>query len=73
MYHRRLNLICPWLPVPPAVGVQILRAVDDPDTATSGKWAPTNRPVRPSAGVKTGWTCDKVREEGDATVRVVTG
>jgi RNA polymerase sigma-70 factor (TIGR02960 family) len=34
--------------------------------------APTNRPVRPSAGVYTGWKCDQVREEGDATVRVVT-
>jgi hypothetical protein len=30
----------------------------------------TGRPVRPPAGVYTGWKCDKVREEGDA--RVVT-
>src|SRR5262245_21998803 len=37
-----------------------------------GIWAPTNRPVRPSAGVSTGWTCDKVRDEGDATVSAVT-
>jgi hypothetical protein len=36
----------------------------------SGDWAPTNRPVRASAGVDTGWKCDKVQEEGDA--RVVT-
>ena len=44
--------------------------VIDADTAASGKWAPAIRPVRPSAGVYTGWKCDKLREE--ATVRVVT-
>jgi RNA polymerase sigma-70 factor (TIGR02960 family) len=33
---------------------RIVRAVDDADTATSRKWAPTDRPVRPSAGVGTG-------------------
>jgi RNA polymerase sigma-70 factor (TIGR02960 family) len=37
----------------------------------SGTWAPTNRPVRALAGVHTGWRCDKAREQGDATVRVV--
>jgi RNA polymerase sigma-70 factor (TIGR02960 family) len=37
----------------------------------SGKWASTNRPVRPSVSVYTGWKCDKVREEGGVTVRVV--
>ena len=31
-----------------------LRAVDDADTATAGNWAPTDRPVRASAGVGTG-------------------
>jgi hypothetical protein len=30
------------------------RSVDDVDTAPSGRWAPTNRPVRSSAGVSTG-------------------
>jgi RNA polymerase sigma-70 factor (ECF subfamily) len=54
------------------VDVRIVRAVDDADTATSGKWAPIKRPVRPSAGVYIGWKCDAVLEEGDATVRVVT-
>src|SRR5687767_8437378 len=29
------------------------------------------RPVRPSAGVYTGWKCDRVPEEGEATMRVV--
>src|SRR5215208_6375490 len=29
------------------------------------------RPVRPSAGVYTGWKCDRVPEEGEATVRMV--
>src|SRR5215213_9288752 len=29
----------------------IVRAVEDIDTTTSRKWAPTNRPVCPSAGV----------------------
>src|SRR5580704_3832585 len=38
------------------------------DTATSGNWALTDRPVRASAGVYTGWRCDKVQEEEDATV-----
>ena len=47
------------------------KAVDDADTATSGKWAPANRPVHPSAGVYTEWKCDKVGEEGDAAVGVV--
>jgi RNA polymerase sigma-70 factor (TIGR02960 family) len=70
-YDGRLKRIRAWLPFSPSVDVRIVRAVDDADTATSGKWAPSNRPVRPSAGVHTGWTSDKVREEGDATVRVV--
>src|SRR6185436_1718006 len=48
-----------------------------------GKWAATNRPVRPShgvcrdgvvyrGGVHRGWKCDNVREVGDVTVGVVT-
>jgi RNA polymerase sigma-70 factor (ECF subfamily) len=53
---------------------RIVRAVDDVDTAASGNWPLTNRPVHPSAGVYTGvyigWRCDKVQKEGDA--RVVT-
>src|SRR5215467_1813935 len=38
---------------PPASfsSVPLVEAVDDADTATLGKWAPTNRPVRPSASV----------------------
>jgi hypothetical protein len=36
------------------VDVGIVVAVDDEDTATSASWAPTSRPVRPSAGVYTG-------------------
>jgi RNA polymerase sigma-70 factor (ECF subfamily) len=44
------------------------RAVDKADTAKSAKLAPTDRPVRPSVGVYTGWKCDGVREEGDASV-----
>jgi hypothetical protein len=47
---------------------RIVRAIDDADAAMSGKWAATNRPVRPPAGVYTGWKCDKVREERDAKV-----
>jgi RNA polymerase sigma-70 factor (TIGR02960 family) len=47
-----------------------LSVTADADTATSGKWAPTKRPVRNSSGVDTRWKCDKVPEEGDA--RVVT-
>jgi hypothetical protein len=38
----------------PSVDVGSVRVVDDVDTATSAKWAPTNRPVLPSAGVYTG-------------------
>ncbi len=64
---RRLKLLCAWLPFSPSVDVRIVIAADDADTATSGKWARTNRPVRASPGVYTGWKCDKVREEGDAT------
>jgi RNA polymerase sigma-70 factor (TIGR02960 family) len=56
----------------PSVDGRIVRAVGDADIATSAKWAATNRPVRPSAGVCTGWKRDKVREEGEATVRLVT-
>src|SRR5579863_7026671 len=36
-----------------------VRIVNDVDTRTPGKWAPTNRPVRPSAGVYTEWKNDK--------------
>ncbi|MGH8827710.1 MAG: hypothetical protein ACRDVZ_08990, partial [Jiangellaceae bacterium] len=60
-----------WLPCSPSVDARIVRAVADADTATSGKWARTDRPVRASAGVYTGWNCDnvdKVREERDARV-----
>jgi RNA polymerase sigma-70 factor (TIGR02960 family) len=56
----------------PSVDVWIVGAVDDVDTATSGKWARTGRPVGRSAGVYTGWKCDKLREEGEATVTVET-
>src|SRR5512132_2980985 len=49
-----------------------LSATTDAGAAAPGKWAPANRPVRPSVGVHTRWKCDKVREQGDATVRVVT-
>jgi RNA polymerase sigma-70 factor (ECF subfamily) len=42
------------------------------DTATSGKVAPNNRPVRPSAGVCTRWKCDNAWEEGDVTVELAT-
>jgi RNA polymerase sigma-70 factor (TIGR02960 family) len=45
-------------------------AVDDAGAAAAGKWAPADRPVRPSAGAHTRWNCDQAREEGDA--RVVT-
>src|SRR4029453_3249001 len=41
---------------------RIVRAVDDAGAAAPGKWAPTNRPVRPPAGVYTRWKCDKGRE-----------
>jgi hypothetical protein len=52
----------------PSADVRIVRAVDGADAATPGKWAPTNRPVRPSAGVYTGWTYDKVRTRREAWV-----
>jgi hypothetical protein len=38
-----------------------LSVTTDVDTATSKKWAPANRPVRPSAGGYTRWKRDKVR------------
>jgi RNA polymerase sigma-70 factor (ECF subfamily) len=41
--------------------------VDNADTAISGNWAPTNRPVFASAGVGTEWREGKVAE-GDTTV-----
>src|SRR5258708_31123344 len=41
-----------------------LSATTDLDAATSGKGAVTGRPVRPSAGVHTGWKRDKVQERG---------
>jgi hypothetical protein len=46
-----------------AVKTSAIRAVADVDTAASGNWAPTNRPVRPSAGVFTGWERDQVMEQ----------
>src|SRR5215216_7576091 len=62
-----LMMICPisvllWL---------ALSATTDAGAAAPGKWAPANRPVRPSVGASTRWTCGKVREEGDG--EVVTG
>jgi hypothetical protein len=49
----------------------VLSATTDVETATLGKWAPTNRSVHSSAGVYTREKCGEPREEGDA--RVVTG
>jgi hypothetical protein len=73
---RRLNPICARLPSSPSADVRIVRAVDEADAATRRNWAPTDRPVRPSAGVHTGvhtgWKCDKVQEAGDERVRAVT-
>src|SRR5262249_57609162 len=51
---------------------RVLRAVDDGYTVAPANWAPARRPVRPPAGVHTGWKCDQAREEGDATVKVAT-
>src|SRR5829696_5017620 len=42
-----------------------LSATTDAGAAAPGKWAPANRPVRPSVGAYTRWKCGKVREEGD--------
>jgi hypothetical protein len=44
---------------------RIVRAVEDIDTATSGKWARTDRPVRPSAGVDGGHEAVEVGLAGD--------
>src|SRR5260370_5368303 len=46
-------------PVAPSAGVRIVRTVGVADTATPGKWAPANRPVRALAGV---YTRVKVRQ-----------
>src|SRR5215217_687891 len=39
-----------------------LSATTDAGAAAPGKWAPANRPVRPSVGAYTRWKCGKVRE-----------
>jgi hypothetical protein len=44
---RWLKLLCAWVPSSPFVDALIVRVVDDADTATSAKWAPTSRPVLP--------------------------
>ncbi|HEX7428399.1 MAG TPA: sigma factor [Mycobacterium sp.] len=49
----------------------VLSATTDVEPVTSGKWAPYQRPVRPSAGVDTEWNCDKLRDGGDALVTAV--
>jgi RNA polymerase sigma-70 factor (ECF subfamily) len=46
---------------------RIFLGVADADPTTAGQWAPTDRPVHPSAGVGTG----AKREEGDAGVELV--
>src|SRR5918993_940112 len=58
---RRPKLICAWL-LSLSADVRIVRAVHDADTTTSGKWPPSNRPVRPSAGVCTGWSATRCGE-----------
>jgi RNA polymerase sigma-70 factor (TIGR02960 family) len=47
-----------------------LSATTDAGAAAPGKWAPANRPVRPSVGAYTRWKRGKVRKK--VTVRVVT-
>src|SRR6266545_5367645 len=47
-----------WFLFPLSVDVRTVGAVDEVDTATPGKWAPANRPVRPAAGVCTRWNRD---------------
>src|SRR5215212_7295162 len=47
-----------------------LSATTDAGAAAPGKWAPANRPVRPSVGADTRWKCGKVRKK--VTVRGVT-
>ena len=49
----------------------VLSATTGVEPVTSGKWAPYQRPVRPSAGVYTEWNCDKLRDGGDALVTAV--
>jgi hypothetical protein len=45
----------------PSVDVEIVRAVDDVDTATSGKWAPTNPLIRMARlCVRKGWFASEV-------------
>jgi Transposase, Mutator family len=51
------------VPFSPPAHVRIVRAVEHADTTTSGKWAPTNRPVRPSAGVNTEMDEESQRRE----------
>src|SRR5260370_156383 len=48
-----------------------LSATTEAETATSGKWAPTDRPVHDTAGIYTG-SAAKVRLRGDASVGAVT-
>jgi hypothetical protein len=49
--ERRLNFVCAWLAFSPTADVLTVSAVTDADTATPGKWAQIDRPVRFSAGV----------------------
>jgi RNA polymerase sigma-70 factor (TIGR02960 family) len=67
-----MKLIWAWLPFSQSIGVRIVRAVNDTDTATSRKWAPINRQFAPRPVCYTGWNCDKVRERGDERVEPVT-
>jgi RNA polymerase sigma-70 factor (TIGR02960 family) len=46
----------------------VLSQATDAGGAAAANWAPAGRPVRPLAGVDTGWKRGKVREEGDARV-----
>jgi hypothetical protein len=48
------ELIRAWLPCSPSIDARVIRALTHLDAAPSGKWAPVDRPVRPSAGVYTG-------------------
>jgi len=60
------------MPSSASIGIRIIRAVDDTDTASPRNWAFLYRPVQPSTGVCIGWKCDNVRERGDARVELVT-
>ena len=68
LQHHLWFLLAPgWSPAD-LMSQHLVRAVNDVDTAISARWAPANRPVRQSAGVYTGWKCDKVRVELRASV-----